>query len=315
MSRSSVGFVRFARAGWLSIAALLVALTTGAAEVAPTPAPAGSPVAPAAPGTPAGTPAGAPTLSIAEASARRALCDSYIAVIAGRVEDAALREKADVQALAMREPDVATCGAVAADSDAPCRVFVGTSEEVRGNRKDCIGNWSIFHELRAFPKGRGYMFDEALMDDCRHFGSMATVCEPFRDALRSGDPEQCAKAGALQWVCRAYVTGDPSLCRTDSPELVGLDKDCRSHIANRALHRKGLKALAASGSPRERVLAQAALGKRNACAVYDDAAAARCLAAGQPPAPPPPPPPPAATPAEPGATPAAGGAAPTPGVG
>lgn len=321
VSRVPVEFVRFSRAGSLAIGALCVALGAGATDAPPNAAaatPAATVEVPAA--TPAATvavPTAAPTLTVAEASARRALCDRYVGVISGRIRDAALLENAEVRALAMQEPDVATCGAVAADANTPCAVFVGTSEEVRGNRKDCVGTWSVFHELRAFPKGRGYMFDEALMDDCRRFVPMAAVCEPFRNALRSGDPAQCAQAGALQWVCRAYLAADPSLCRTESPELAGLDQDCRKQIERKAVYAKGLKGLAASGSARDRVFAQAASGKRNACAAINAAAKDRCVAAGQPPAaaPPPPPPPPADTPAAPPATPAAGTPAPNSGVG
>lgn len=322
VSRAPVDFVRFSRAGSLAIGALCVALVAGAADAPPPPAAptegAVPPAATAAIGTPAatvGAPAAAPTLTVAESSARRALCDRYVGVIAGRIRDAALLENAEVRALAMQEPDVATCGAVAADATSPCGVFVGTSEEVVGNRKDCAATWSIFHELRAFPTGRGYMFDEPAMDGCRRIASIAAVCEPFRAALRSGDPTRCAQTGGLQWVCRAYLTADPSLCRTELPDLAGLDQDCRKQIERAAIYAKGLKGVTASGSARERVFAQAALGKRNACAAFNDAAKDRCVAAGQPPPPPPPPPPAPTTSAAPDATPAAGTPAANPGMG
>lgn len=320
VSRVALGFVRLARVGSLMLGALAVALAVAAADPPP---PATGVVLPTVQvpviGTPASapTPPAAPTLSIAEQSARRAVCDRWIAVIAGRLHDAALLAHPDVQALAMQEPDVATCGAIAADTKAPCAVFVGSTEEIRGNRKDCIGAWSIFHELRAFPKGRGYMFDEAQVDDCKGFAPMAPLCEPFRDALRSGEPAECAKAGALAPVCRAYLAADPSLCRVESPDLAGLDEDCRKQIERKALYRTGLKGLAASGTARERAFAQAAMGQRKACAAFDEAAKARCVAAGQPPAPTPavPPTPGPTTPTEMLETPAAGTPAANAGVG
>ena len=272
-------------AGWrrgASIAVLWLALGTAAlAEPLPTAPSAGAPPADGVPDTPAAVATAPPTWTTAEASARRALCDDYVAAIAGNTKDPALLEKDEVRVLAKQVPDLANCGAIASDSNAACNVFAPASSQM----KDCLGVWSMFHEVRTSPKGRAFLFDEAMVQECRQAPALAPFCEAFRDALRSANANDCAQSGPFASVCRAYIALDPSLCRVTAPEVEGLDKDCRQQIANKGMFAKGLKAIAASGAGRYRSFARAAMGDRDACKAFATAVKDACVAAGQPPTP------------------------------
>jgi hypothetical protein len=180
-------------------------------------------------------------------------------------------------------PDLLTCGVVAADSDALCKKLMPVEA---GPTMMCRHTWAIFHELRRYPEGRSFMFNEIDWQDCRGVPVVpASLCDGIRDALRAGDVEACAKAGDGASICRAYMTLDKSFCRMEGelakatfsmpdrkegePATVEIKKaaeeSCRKAIDSRAFLAKGLKGLAESGPPRERALARAALGEPDAC--------------------------------------------------
>ncbi len=262
--------------------------------IAPTPAEAKQRAAPT--GTAAMTPAWSPTSGpapTATVNPRRALCDSYIAALSGRSKDAALLRKREVRALAAQASDLVMCGAVVSDSDAPCRELIPVEH---GPTMQCLHTRSIYHELRTYPKGRSFLFDEVDWD-AFGFPALPTASrEAFRKAMRSGDVKDCAQTGDLQSMCRAYIGLDESLCRVGGKlgqveiELTGkqekekvkvgreLEARCKEVIKSRAFLAKGLKEIAESGLPPENEFAKAALGQPEACASFTQAVMDACLA-------------------------------------
>ena len=144
------------------------------------------------------------------------------------------------------------------------------------------------------PEGRSFMFNDINLQGCRSVTELAPLCDGIRAAMRSGDPQKCASLGKLESICRAYVTLDTKLCKSGDPNdpyAKNAAADCVKKIQSKAVLAKGLKELAASGPPRERELAKAALGQADACASLEQEAVKACAAA----TPVPPPPPPAGT--------------------
>src|SRR5262249_31080292 len=123
------------------------------------------------------------------------------------------------------------------------------------------------------------------------------LCDTLRDAVLSGDASKCASAGVLTSMCRAYIKLDASLCgvppesRAANDLKKSLTNACKETLQSRKVFAQGLQALAASGAPRGRALAKAALGQPDACAAYAESAIQACLAAGGGTAPPQSPPP------------------------
>src|SRR5262249_42208398 len=113
---------------------------------------------PSAPATPLPTP---------NAGAANSACEGYVAVLSGKKQDKALLATPEVQKLAAGAQDLVACGAVMLDSDEFCKQL--------GKDKvtTCRDRWSIFHELRAHPDGRGFIFTDFEYETCRTSGPPA----------------------------------------------------------------------------------------------------------------------------------------------
>jgi hypothetical protein len=250
-------------------------------------------------GTPAVSPppgsetAGATPASTPDVAARRATCEEYVGALSGDPKRHALLESAEVQDLAKRTPDLLTCRAVKDDSDEPCKLL-GDEKAI----KSCRARRSIFHEWRAYPNGRAFMFNDVQFEDCRNFKAFEPYCEAFRAAARAGDASKCTAVGEFQSLCRALITLDKSLCSAPKgKEFQGRDKgnsqtwaeevakDCERQVESMALYPKGMKAVADSGAPLDRQLAKAALGQPDACAPSVDHAIEACVARSSAPIP------------------------------
>lgn len=233
-------------------------------------------------------------------------CPHFVGVLAGREKDAAVAKQPEFRAFAARVPELVTCGAVRTDSDDACKVLDKDDAET------CRRSRATFHELRAYPKGRSYLFDETKYQECKQAGGMpAPVCEALRKALRSGDPNQCVthadfvalcddavRAGSLdlggsqcategpaikamlEGQCRALVNLDPAACRFQGPHADDMAEQCRTDIEGRKSYGKGLTDLGNSGSPTERELAKAALNDADACKAASKSAMDVCLGKG-----------------------------------
>ena len=270
----------------VSVVACLVAIYPGAGTL-PILAPASvvwaadppPPTAAAASASPAATAATAVAGTPTPDAARRAACERYVAVLSGAKEDKALLRDTEFQALARRMPELATCGAVRRDSDELC----GVLEE--NQSMNCRSTLSVYHEMRTYPKGRSFMMDDVKIKECREHPELAPFCDPFREALRSGDLSKCASTGDLQFLCKAYISLDKSLCQADAADIEGLtaesrkglEKDCRKAIDAQAPRAQGLKGLAESGSAVERERAKAALRQKDACAPLAQTASDMCV--------------------------------------
>jgi hypothetical protein len=227
-------------------------------------------------------------------------------VLGGRDKDRALLKQPDVRALAAGAPDLVTCVAVRADSDEVCNLLDKAAAE------SCRSTRALFHELRAYPNGRSYMFDERRYRECKQPGGMpAAVCDALQKALRSGDANQCvvhadfeamcreaARAGTLaseidasqcgreaprlksmlEGECRAMVNLDESACDIPGPRREEMAKQCRAEIDAGKRYGKGLQELAKSGSPRDQDLAKAALNDPKACEALTKRAVDDCVA-------------------------------------
>lgn len=221
-------------------------------------------------------------------STGRTLCERYVAAISGTEKDSPLLDTPEVQELA-QIPDLAICGAVVHDSDTVCKRLYAASQILTDV---CVRMRSIFHELRAYPgHSRSFMFDDVDLAGCRSLASLPPgTCDATREALRSGDAKKCAQTGDGESICRAYLSLDASLCHAQGKltEAKGLGDEkrsaksviedrCKRQIETRAVFAKGLKELAQSGPALERALARAALGQRDACASFAQAALDRCV--------------------------------------
>lgn len=245
--------------------------------------------------TPAGTLAPTPdAAATATVSARRAGCERALAVLAGRDNDPKALDNPEVARLAVAAPDLVVCGAVATDAVARCTRLM---PEDSGPGGACRALVSIFHELKAYPKSHSFLITE---DDGKELGLIkvppSEAWDAVRAAVRSGDPNACAPAGDLAGICRAFIDLDPARCRVEgqlkdarveAPKVAGkpklgklLEDFCKENIKTRGFLAKGLESVAESGPARERVLAQAALGRPDACAQYAEGAMPICMGAG-----------------------------------
>jgi hypothetical protein len=219
----------------------------------------------------------------AMAGASQASCEKYIAVLSGKSTDQALLKNSALQALAQAVPDLPTCGAVAADSDAICQALPASAGGGDGKdddpRQSCRKSWAQFHELRK-ATGRPFV-TEVELEECRSSKDMAASCNGIAEAFRTGDPKKCP-SGAFQSDCQAAVSLDPSYCRADGPQAAERIKRCQQHIEQDRLLTKGLKAIAESGQPLDRQFAKAALGEADACAAFAASAMDVCTAGAAP---------------------------------
>jgi hypothetical protein len=156
---------------------------------------------------------------------------------------------------------------------------------------DCRHTWSIFHELRTYPKGRSFLFDDVDYDGCKELPSRvpafsATLCDAFREALRSGDVKKCDSVGDGAGICRAYMAVDASLCdQAGIGSLKGVvEGECKKLIERRGFLAQGLPEVAKSGQPPWRELAAAALGRADACQGFAKPAMDICLRSSEAPA-------------------------------
>jgi hypothetical protein len=267
------------------VAAQTAAATNQTPAAAARPAEATPPATPpAASASPAG---GLPTPDAAKHSA----CDDYVKVLSGRGKDLAALGKREVQALGVGSPDLVTCGAVLSDSDALCTKLFPAEH---GPSMACRHMWSVFHELRAYPKTHSFMFGQVDWEECRKSPVLpAKSCDAMRDALRANDAAKCKATGDLEAMCRAFISFDKSDCHV-SPEIErraakagkamkegegapSVEQWCKETIDSRKFLAQGLEALAASGPPREREFAKAAVGRADACQSFAQSATQLCL--------------------------------------
>jgi len=239
-------------------------------------------------------------------------CEQYVAALSG--QNPALLKDPGVTAFAPKAAELLTCLAVKNDSRAMCDPLIETSpsgeKSYLAEARDCFFAQSIFHEARAYPKGTSFTFTEIEVQQCDN----PKACGAVLEATRTGDETKCAQLGPFQSICRAFVKLDTSLCRVEGklPARQGdadaveskVEEGCRTTIDTRKYLARGLKAVAESGSGKEKALAQAALGQADACKEFEKSAIATCVsttAPGAAPANAPEPPPPAAAPAAPAA--------------
>jgi len=289
---------------------LMFAGCTCSEKPAEKPVPA-APAAAQAPARPANTPVPTqavspsvtPTAAGAGASqddARKAVCESYVAVLSGRTKDPAMLNNAEFQQLSKDSASLLACGAVLSNSDDLCKRLMPNE---RGPSRVCPHMRGIFSELRTYPKGRGFMLADVDWEEIEPIRLLAPASfNALRDTLRSGDLSKCAQTGDLQSICQAYMTLDPSQCRVlgkladaevqfpapkkGDPAKVKIkapfEENCRRTIESRKFLAGGLEELAKSGPPTERELAKAALGQADACASYVSAAVQSCMKVGAP---------------------------------
>ena len=300
-SRSSFGRILAIAIAALSVASAVHGQPAGSAAPAANPETA----PPAAAADKEGKPA-AVASPIVQKGLTRAECEKLAKVLAGKDKDPELLKRAGAPSETMRasNADLVTCTAVLADSEEPCaRLSEGDA--------DCRRDQAKFHELRAYPNGKGFMLDDRKFEECKKNTAMAPVCETVRKALRAGDPSQCVFTADFEAICRSAEGMDPSKCATDGPQLktmleghcralVTLDESacdvpgphqeqmtqqCRDDIKASKPYGKGLKEMASSGSPREKELAKAALKDADACKAFTQSAVDACLQRAAAPAP------------------------------
>src|SRR5262249_13786062 len=153
----------------------------------------------AAPAGEAATPAPASGPSTASKESRTN-CERYVGALAGREKNSALLKQSEVRSLAPRAAGLVTCSAVRAGSAEPCKLL----EAARAD--GCGASRAVFHELRAYPNGRSYMFDDRKYQECKQNGGMPpVVCDALRKALRAGDPSLCVMEADFVALCRQAV--------------------------------------------------------------------------------------------------------------
>lgn len=225
----------------------------------------------------------APTAAQQKAAATAApapavACDKYAEVLAGKKKGSAMLADPQLKLIALSAVDLAKCGAVAADSDELCKILSGQAVD------DCRATRAQFHELRTNPKGRAFLMTDIDYENCRKEKETAPFCDGIREAARTGDPNKCPKS-FLEGFCRGIISLDKSQCvAAGKIEDKESGKAACEKIIDRHQHMaKGLKELAAAGSPMEREMAKAALGQADACKPYEKDAIKTCEALTAPP--------------------------------
>jgi hypothetical protein len=113
-----------------------------------------------------------------------------------------------------------------------------------------------------------------IYEDCSnpYQGLPPASCERLAEAVRAKDRTSCAEMpeGVHDW-CVALATSNPAACPND-------DQDCRELASRLRMLEEGggLSRVAREGTPRDRVVARAALHGLPACEPYVDDFAARC---------------------------------------
>ncbi|MGH7786334.1 MAG: hypothetical protein ACRERC_05670 [Candidatus Binatia bacterium] len=268
--------LRRAQVGALVVLAVAGLISAGSAADPPAAAPA---KAAATTGTPAAGAAAAAQKPTPD-KARRAVCERFIEVLAGKKKDAAVLQEAELQFIGRQAPELPTCGAVRQRSSELCDIL---DEGPKGN---CVASLYVFEELRLRPKGRTFITDSVKAKEWREHPDLAAYVEPFFTALRDGDASKCAATGPLAFLCNAYISLDPAQCVATSLNIQGVDaagrkeieEDCRSTIEKNKGRARGLKELAKSGSPVEKERAKAALGEADACKPLMAASLEICIA-------------------------------------
>ncbi|MEO8601501.1 MAG: hypothetical protein ABI629_02885 [bacterium] len=269
----AVAHVAIFATGLLGVAGAAVGQTPAVTAVAPTAMPQSAPptVVPRLPG------GAAKAVGSGFVSTSQAACEKYIRVLSGKSADAALLKDKAVLALAQAVPDLPTCGAVTADSEALCGTLPaspGGGDKKDGDlRQSCRKSWAQFHELRKAP-GRPFVTVVEL-EECRASKEMAPSCDAIAEAFRSGNPNKCP-GGAFQSMCQAAVSLDPSFCRGSGPKADEQIKRCQQHIEEDRMRTKGLKVIAESGQGLDQQFAKAALGEADACAEQSAIAMTAC---------------------------------------
>jgi hypothetical protein len=252
----------------------LAATATRPPAAAPPTAVPATPVPAAA--APAATAAGAPVVPAAAVNAKRAACLRAIDALAGATDDSGALASPEARLLADQIPDLVTCGAIRKNTDVPCHTLLAKE---RAREIDCLSMRSMYNELRTYPKGRGFMFDDLKYAECQARGA-GKFCDDFRAALRAGDVAQCDALSNHGYLCRAFVTMDVSACspgagKDDAP-------DCEKVIERNVLFGKGLDGHRQGAPLRDREFAKAAMGAPVACAALAQTAIDICAASLQP---------------------------------
>jgi hypothetical protein len=268
------------------------------AQTPPPSAPTGKPerAVPSPPAQGSGTAPASDAPAEAARKTTREECERYVGLLTGREKDRELLGQAEVKAVARQAADLVTCGAVRADWNEPCSLL---TESGRGD--DCRSARELYHELRAHPNGRSFMFNDQDFEKCTENPAMRPVCETGRQAFISGDPNQCVIKADLETICRSLKGMDAAKCATEAPRLKkileahcrakitlneadcavpGAEKmteECRRDIRARKPYAKGLKEVAASGPARDKELAKAALDSPDACKKWAEPAMEVCL--------------------------------------
>ena len=164
--------------------------------------------------------------------------------------------------------EIATCHAVATNSDAPCQAL-------RGRAKDeCSNTITLMADLRAKSTGRSFLFSEKDYQRCKGVEEFSDSCDAIRLAANSGDTRKCP-TGILHDYCAAYVGLDVALCdKVKQP--VGAAKECKRLIRSLGPYASGLRKAAESGPHPQQIYARAALGHKDACTALSESAITAC---------------------------------------
>jgi len=163
---------------------------------------------------------------------------------------------------------VCECRAVAEDSEVPCR-WLDPSQF-----HNCRARWMFFHAARTAGPSADWpaLLAAGLHEDTRADPNFPeAIATKLADAVRLQRPDDCPHEPADLFVpCTALATSDPTRCPRDSD-------DCTELAGRLALLREGgLKRVAESGTPRDRIDARAALGEPGACQATFDTFTRHC---------------------------------------
>src|SRR6185295_4400636 len=109
-------------------------------------------------------PTAVPAVPAAAVNAKRAACLRAIDALAGSTDDSGALASPEARLLADQIPDLVTCGAIRKNTDVPCHTLLATE---RSREIDCLSMRSKYDELRTYPKGRGFLFDDLKYAECQ----------------------------------------------------------------------------------------------------------------------------------------------------
>lgn len=198
--------------------------------------------------------------------ASKVTCDQAIKVLSGNAKTRSGKASGEMSAIAFQVPDFVTCKAIEKNAASLC--------ELAGGGSTCVDTFNAFSEMRAHPKGRGYLFSAQDLVYCKKQDELAPYCDKIREAAIKGDPDLCP-TGVLETYCRAFIGMNEDACRAlTEPE--GAAEECLKQIDRRGVYAGNLESFAKSGSEKEKAFARAALGKAGACAAYEQKARDAC---------------------------------------